>query len=320
MKHICLILIASSLFMFGKAQTPGVSLSITGGIDNQHLKGRIESNTSQLLTAINSAYTQRTDISVSTEIITIEALTFLQELWEEVNFYCFTNHISENLLRGSGSYQIRNVPIVIRTDKQNAVISYNLDGIIDDFYFGLEVHQYQNVMSPNSVIDKTRREIILNFIENFRTAYIRKDLDFIEKIFSDHALIITGKVVKQQDLNTDNLNRNLTPRQIEYQVHTKSEYIERLSKVFDNISHLILEFNDIEVNIHRKYPNFYGVLLEQYWASPNYQDTGYLFLLVQFRDNDHPLIWIRTWQDATEVERDEIFGFHNFRITEGSVQ
>jgi hypothetical protein len=68
-------------------------------------------------------------------------------------------------------------------------------------HFGLEITQYKNVINSNSVIDKTRREIILNFIENFRTAYIRKDIDFIEKVFSEHALIITGRVVQQQNFH-----------------------------------------------------------------------------------------------------------------------
>jgi hypothetical protein len=69
------------------------------------------------------------------------------------------------------------------------------------------------------------------------------------------------------------------------------------------VGYVLLEFEDIEVNTHRKHPNFYGVLLEQYWQTSTYQDKGYLFLMIQFRDDDHPLIWVRTWQDASHISK-----------------
>jgi hypothetical protein len=36
------------------------------------------------------------------------------------------------------------------------------------------------------------RVTIINFIENYKTAYALKRLDYIESIFSDNALIIVG--------------------------------------------------------------------------------------------------------------------------------
>lgn len=315
---ILLLLVKSVLICIGQPQT--VSVKIKEGVDDKFLISRIESNTSQLLSSLNDDYSKRSAVlSIDYRIATPTAIDGMMDIWEDVKFYCPVGQIDENLLTSGEFYQLRNIPIVVDDDIQNVVINFNKDGKIEDFYLGLAMHQYQNVMDPNSVVDRTRREIILNFIENFRTAYVRKDIEFIEKVFSEHALIITGRVVKQQNLSTDNMRSGLSKREIEYMVHTKSEYIDRLRNVFNNISHLILNFNDIEVNVHRKFPNFYGVLLEQHWATAHYQDTGYLFLVIQFRDDDHPLIWIRTWQDASEVERDEIFGFHNFRIDRKSV-
>lgn len=321
MRKIFILFLLMKCFLIGNAQPAKVTVNIKGGVQDQYLKSRIESNAGQLLSTINSDYLRsKTELTIDDRIITNAAKTAMNELWSDVKYYCAVDIIDENLLISGQFYQLRNIPIVLGDKVQNVVINFTNDGKIDDFYFGLELHQYQNVMNPNSVVDKTRREIILNFIENFRTAYVRKDIEFIEKVFSEHALIITGRVVQQHSISTDNMKSSLSKRQIEYLVHTKAEYVERLRNVFKNISHLSLNFNDIEVNVHRKYSNFYGVLLEQHWATANYQDTGYLFLVIQFRDDDHPLIWIRTWQDASEFERNEIFGFHNFRIAEGAVR
>jgi len=59
------------------------------------------------------------------------------------------------------------------------------------------------------------------------------------------------------------------------------------------------------------------VLLNQRWITPTYTDEGILFLLIQFNKDENPLIWVRTWQDANETPKDEVFGFHNFKIVSG---
>jgi hypothetical protein len=328
MKSYCLLFITFVLVLNSTAQPPGVKLNIIGGIQNQSLKSKIESNTNHLLSAINTAFINgQSKLVIDDKIITHETLTILQDMWDEIHFYCANANISENLLTSAHSYQIRNIPIVLSNDAQTAVICYDRhDGRISDFYFGLEIQHYNSVMQSEKVVDQARREIILNFIEDFRTAYIRKDIDFIDRVFSEHALIIVGRVLQKANVKQEHSPDGLTKEEHEFIVLTKSKYIERLSRNFSQNSHLILQFNNIEVNQHRKHPNFYGVLLEQYWQWTNesgergYGDTGYLFLLMQFRDDDDPLIWVRTWQDIKSVEEDNVFGFHNFVIRQGVVK
>ena len=182
----------------------------------------------------------------------------------------------------------------------------------------LDAHQYKTVLDGTSVIDRTRREIIANFLENLRTAYIKKDIEYIEKLYSEKALIITGKVLKTEDVSTDQFQRTLTKNQIEYQVSTKAEYISKLRKVFNSISYLRLDFKNIDVVLQRKHPNFYGIKLQQIWETSRYKDDGLLFLLVQFKDNEDPIIWVRTWQDAQKTSIDDAFDLHNFKISTGN--
>ncbi len=328
MRSYCLLFITFALVLSCSAQSPVVKLNVIGGIQNQSLKSNIEKNTNHLLSAINTAYINgKSELVVDNKIITPEALKSLHDLWGDFHFYCDRATISENLLTIAQSYQIRNIPIVFNNDEQSAVICYNKnDGMIIDFHFGLEIHHYNSIMQPEKVVDQTRREIILNFVEDFRTAYIRKDSAYISKVFSDYALIIVGRIIQQTNISSDQMYSNLSTQEVDYIVLNKSEYLERLSRLFETNDYLTLHFKDIEVNQHKKYPNFYGILLEQKWQWTNnqgikgYGDEGYLFLVIQFRDNDHPLIWVRTWQDVNAVDKNDVFGLHNFRLTEGIIQ
>ncbi len=303
------------------AQPDRVTLRIIDGTPDRQLSERIESNTSKFLTEINRAYinnnnqVELNDINVSAELN-----INLQKLWSDVRFYCKDNNISVNLLTRANSYQIRNVEIALDTNYQSVVICYDREGTIIDFYFGLDIHQYTNVMDVDNVVDRTRREIILNFVESFRTAYIRRDINFIEDVFSDHALIIVGRVIETQDVCTENMRSSIPKKQVEYLTLSKTEYINRLKHIFNNISYLILEFKDIEVSTHRKHSCFYGVMLNQHYESSIYSDEGFLFLLIQFREENHPLIWVRTWQSPEHAAKYDYFGFHNFRITGGSIR
>lgn len=48
-----------------------------------------------------------------------------------------------------------------------------------------------------SETDSENRRVILNYMEHFRMSYETKDIDFLEQLFSEKALIIVGTVVKQ---------------------------------------------------------------------------------------------------------------------------
>jgi hypothetical protein len=69
---------------------------------------------------------------------------------------------------------------------------------------------------------------------------------------------------------------------------------------------------------HGTKPQYYGVTLHQDWKtgnskeSVNYQDEGWLFLLWDFTDRDHPVIHVRTWQPNEAAEKDGIFDLNDF--------
>ena len=320
-KVAALVFFISLQALFCIAQAGKVSVTIVDGIRDDSLKRKIEQNSSMLLAKLNESFAKGAESPLIDEkIVTSDGLGKIMDLWKDSKFYCPTDKISEIAVQRENTYQIRNIPIIYgNSDQFDVVVEYGADGRINDFYIALEAHQYKTLLEATSVVDRTRREIIINFLENLRTSYVKKDIDYIEKLYSDKALIITGKVLKAENVSTDQFQPSLTKNQIEYQVLTKGEYMTKLRSVFGSISYLKLDFKNIEIVNHRKHPNFYGIKLQQIWETSKYKDDGLLFLLVQFKENEDPIIWVRTWQDAQKTSGDEAFGLHNFKISTGSI-
>jgi hypothetical protein len=150
------------------------------------------------------------------------------------------------------------------------------------------------------------RIAIINFIENYKTAYALKRLDYIESIFSDNALIIGGIIVKNY-AGTDNNHLSLTPNDVKLTQYSKEQYIKRLVGIFKSNEYVNLKFTDVSVKKAGVGGEIYGIQLKQDYFSANYGDTGYLFLMVDLNKTDEPVIHIRTWQP----EKDPDFGLYD---------
>jgi hypothetical protein len=149
------------------------------------------------------------------------------------------------------------------------------------------------------------RVAIINFIENYKTAYALKRLDYIESIFSDNALIVVGKIVKNYE-GTDNLRSSSMPR-VKLTQYSKEQYLKQLATVFKSNEYVNLKFTDINVKKAGKGGEIYGIQLMQDYFSTSYGDKGYLFLMVDLNKTDEPIIHIRTWQP----EKDPDFGIYD---------
>ncbi len=159
--------------------------------------------------------------------------------------------------------------------------------------------------------DAKRRHQILNYCEHFRTAYTTKDIDFLRQVFSDKALIIVGNVVKA----TANDGKCQADEKVSYAIHSKQDYIARLSKVFAANKSIDVKFSGFHIMRHPTMDGIYGVTLRQQYKSDRYSDDGYLFLLWDFRDKSMPLIHVRTWQPTKGIGDDsEIISIQDFNL------
>lgn len=310
------------------AQLETTQLVITDGISNAKVKQQIEQNVSHFLVACNEAVMSGKKPKFEDEL-TADAKEVLKELWKTSPMICPVSKIEEICLETSnGGYQIRNIPISMMAaeddgKEQELVFNLTSNGVIDDISIAIDENRYKEIMAEHeSVEDLFRRQIIVDFVENYRTSYNRKDLKYIESVFSDNALIITGKVVREKP-KSDHALRTLSQEKIVYQKRTKKEYIENLKKVFAGNKYINVLFDEVEVIQHPKLTDIYGVTLKQEWNTNRYRDVGFIFLMIDFQDENRPLIQVRTWQpeklNGMVLSREEVFSLGDFGIVSSLV-
>ena len=284
---------------FAGAYAQSVTFTVSDGLSNAALKERIGNNLSNLLTSFNDAFADDAEPDLSWVSISPDATDALMMLWGNMPFRCEEEEIVERVLTTYSGFQVRNVPIELKTDSgdndyQELVIDMEPDGTVSRVNLALQSHLYRKVMSDGSEVTDLRcRQMILDYVEQFRTAYNRKDIDFLDNVFSDDALIITGKVVKRK--KGDRMAVLKESPEIVYTQQRKHEYIEKLrTRVFPNNKYIHVTFTDIKVSKHPSIDGYYGVMLRQGYESSTYSDDGYLFMIWDFRDESHPQIHVRT--------------------------
>ena len=316
---LCLSFIICHL-SFSVAQ---VSFTISDGISNAAIKSKMENAVSRMLNEINAAQSAGRSLNFSAMgNLDTRVQQSMAMLWENSPFICTDDDIVEHCITTGTGYQVRNIPLMMKPtgerefgedEYQEAVISFDKQGNVESFYLSISMNLYMNVIKSNlELTDLRRRQLILDYVEQFRTAYNQKDINFLNQVFSDDALIITGKVI------TTKHAEGFTSQKIQYNKQSKEQYIKNLRGIFARNSYIKVTFDEIEVMRHPVNPNFYGVTLLQGWTSGKYHDDGYLFLLWDFTNENAPQIHVRTWQPdkigGKPLPKDDVFSLSDFNI------
>lgn len=303
-----------------------VKVTVTKGVENASVKQTIEQQASNVLSAFNAAIMEGKKLKdkLRERQVPKEMEQTLLNMWNSSAMAVAVSEIKGEILQlPTGGYQLRDIPVSMlasEDDDQDLVFNFDSQGILNNVYVALELHNYKNVIVEGVTLeDFTRRQIILDFVENFRTAYNRKDLDYLRQVYSNDALIITGKVLQKKPQQNDMMSQSLGAVKVQQTVMNKEQYMNNLKRVFGKNSYINLRFEDVSVVKHPKHQKIYGVTLKQYWNSSTYSDVGYLFLLINFEDEVNPSIEVRTWQpdkfdDGTPIPRDEVFSINDFNI------
>ena len=322
-KLLTLILFLFGLTFSSMAQRQ-VIFTITDGLADQLLKRRMEHNVSQLLTEISRAGAEGRNLQLSNINMTDNAIRSLSMLWQNLHFVCEDSRIMEHCNTTVNGYQLRNIdikviPVIEDYDgelERQLTISLSHTGEITGARMAMASHVYTDIIKNGDAVDMARREEILKFVEDFRSHYDEKDIEALNQVFSDDALIITGSVVMKRD------NRGDKPQmrpEIVYRTQNKQQYLTRLKQTFRNNKYIKVTFSDPEVVRSKKNPNFFGVTLHQHWKSDRYEDDGYVFLLWEFHENNEPpIIHVRTWQPdklaGAPLPQDKIINILDFEI------
>ena len=299
---------------------------IVEGLSDGPLKTTMETNVNAMMMAMNTAASQDSkSVKLQKENFTNEAIKEIGLIWKSSAMICPPVNIMSKCLQTPRGYQVRGIPVDLKEadeneKRQELTIDFLPNGKISGIAIAIEMHRYDQIMAEKSSdIDYARRQIIVDFVENFRTAYNRKDLELLTRVYSDKALIITGKVISEKP-NSDIDRMTLSNNKVVYIKQTKQEYLRNLGNVFKSTKYINVKFEDIDIVQHPKYDDIYGVTLKQYWHTDRYRDEGYLFLMIDFRDADNPLIQVRTWQPYKNkqgqviTQKNDVYHLGSFRI------
>ena len=299
------------LFVTLPAHAVDVTLTVDEHVDRPSALAAAQSNLAAVLTEINRAQKAKESVSVKNLRMDEFAKKSLARLWAVTPFYCDDEEVVERCwVFKNGTMMVSHIPLIITPEDENfglgtyqeAVAEFDTKGQLIDFRFALDAQTAESMERCGTVVDKEKQMIILQYVERFRTAYNQKDISTIEKMFSDDALIITGRVVMAKPQGDQGAQFK-----VEYNKQNKQQYISNLRRAFLRNKWIDVKFSQIGENGEdggcagitqsTKDKTKYGVRLRQSWKSSNYSDEGYLFLLWEFpEDGGDPIIHVRTWQ------------------------
>lgn len=178
---------------------------------------------------------------------------------------------------------------------------------IESVAFALTQRAENDIMNAAASWPEVSRWAILNFMEDYQTAFALKRTNYINSIFSDDALIITGTILKKLNNAERAFDRSKSldlggPKDIAYSQLSKTEYIDRLRKIFSTREYVHLQFEDNvtrmidlpAINGINKGAAF-GIEIKQRYESTGYSDDGYLTMVFDTRGK-LPIIHVRLWQ------------------------
>lgn len=284
---------------------PGVAL--VGGDDVPLVKLKITRALETVLLAMNRAKAGTASIDEVKPMFDAGAFTIFAEYAAHNTPVTARKRYEPQMIeRQRGQYyDVRSIMVKVDVGEteastvQNLIFTFSQSGLITSVRSMLPSYDYHAIIARGETLqDSLVRGSILDFMEQFRMAYNAKNLPFLEKVYSDDALILVGTVLEEK-LQADDMMTHtlLAPAKVKLIQQTKREYLEGLREhAFAGNAFINVRFDDFTIVRHEKIPWLYGVSCFQQWNSSHYADKGHLFLMMDFRSPDAPVIHVRTWQ------------------------
>jgi len=199
---------------------------------------------------------------------------------------------------------------------EDVVFTFDAEGKVSNVSHSLGDVAVRDIMNrPAGFGSAEDRHFLISFMEDYKTAYALKRHSYLEAIFDDQALIIVGNVVRRDAsaLDQRGFYSGLSQNDVEYIRLSKSEYMDRLGRIFNRNEFINIRFEDNEVRKTQKNEKIYGIQIAQHYYSSTYADKGYLFLMIDLTDTLNPRVYVRTWQPEKNADG-SVFGLEDFRF------
>ena len=184
---------------------------------------------------------------------------------------------------------------------EDVTFRFNEDNIIESLAFTLSDVSERDILEKGKWA-RDSRLTLMTFLEDYQTAYALGRIDYLERIFSENALIIVGNKVEKRKIN-DGI---IILESVKYDTLSKAQYMNRLRRHFNTKEYINLNFTETDFERSSRGNEMYGIRVRQEYFSNTYGDVGYLFLLVDLRFEE-PIIHVRAWQND-KLPLEDLFG------------
>lgn len=320
MKKIIFVIFTSFLMPFMLAAQNRFEFEISDGIRDGALKTKMERQVTNLLTMMDNAQ-EKNMKALNFKNIDIDetAKRCILKMWNNKHLRVWQNvegvedYIERTCLKlGKLGYQIRSIPMEqfpvegsIKDPYTEVYINFDPHGKILDFGITRENNQYIGLIQHSKPVNEADSLLIDHYMNVLSTAYTNKDTAMLAMLYSEDALIITGKrIPRRVKSESPYVNKQL----FEYTVKTKQQYLKDLKNVFANNKKISVKFTD---RVIKKHPsgNYFSVTAQQEWNGTKYCDLGKIYIIWDYRDKDNPTILVRVWQYTDDPKKYEYKDF-----------
>ncbi len=253
------------------------------------------------------------------EYFTPDGLIAFNKLLKEGNAMPLLRDNELKTVKINNETLVRSIPMRLTFSKnrqfiEDVVFILDENNKIKDINFSLSKIAIKDILSKDERFATTEEKyFIIRFLENYKTAYCSKRIDYLQQVFDEEALIIVGSILKKRKTSDASQVSFISNKEVEYQRLSKKEYISRLERIFKLNEFVNLHFEDNIVKKAKKDMSIYGIQIAQHYTSDTYADKGYLFLMVDLRDMLNPIVHVRTWQPQKNADG-SIYGLNDFPI------
>ncbi len=145
---------------------------------------------------------------------------------------------------------------------------------------------------PAQCLEQERKMEIMKICEDLNSAFIAKDITYVEGFFKDKLYLEKKGRTFSQVKEPKELINDI------YRIWRDKEYTSRIS--------------DMEIKQSLTNSSFYSASFLIEWTGNHYNKNGYLFLVIEFRDNPDPIVHVCVWCTGEPLKKEDIPTIEDF--------
>lgn len=311
MKRLFVILVLLFVYLGAMAQGQyNIDVKITNLDKNPDLAKKIENTLSKFFTELNRAYFNSDTLRLDANTIDEYARETINDYWKASDFYLPCNGIISLPIakyEGLDKYRVLESKFIFSKCYEGSEVpkEFYIDFDTEGKMVGFSINTIPLSIKGDTLVSGAMYDQIMSYMAKLCNAHANKKISVLEDLYSDYALIITGKsVTARKSTNWPENNIHLDIPGFELNVKTKTQYLNDLREVFRKNGWIRITYKDPVITVHNNrsnlptYKDIYFVECEQiYESSSGYKDNGYLTIVWDFSDAEHPEIICRVWLD-----------------------